>query len=103
MLPLFRAFGKFCSTNRLFTYLFEEIATSREIPLSFRNVNEYDSAICRTSCFSNTYFQNVLVEWNVLTEDVLELNMLGEFKCKLLVKIRPDRKFVHEVHDIRGI
>ena len=47
-------------------YLFDEIPATREISYSLRNVNEYDAAVCRTNRFSNTYFQNVLLEWNAL-------------------------------------
>ena len=59
--------------------------------------------IQRSVRFSNTYFQNVLVEWNALTEDDRESNTLGDFKCKLLAKIRPNWKSVYEVRNIHGI
>ena len=38
-----------------------------------------------------------------MTEDVRELNTLGEFKYKLLAKIRPNRKSLYEVRNIHGI
>ena len=78
--------------NRQPEYLFDEIPATREISYSLRNVNEYDAAVCRTNRFSNTYFQNVLLEWNALAKDIRESNTLGEFKSKLLKKIRPVKK-----------
>ena len=73
--------------NRQLVYLFEDIPAAREVSYSLRNVNEYDAAVCRTARFSNTYFINVILEWNALAKDVCESNTLGEFKCKLLAKI----------------
>ena len=52
----------------------------------------HDLALSRTVRFSNTYSQNVLVEWNAVTENFRESNTLGEFRCKLLAKIRPSFK-----------
>ena len=43
----------------------------------FQLLLEGIAAICRTLRFSNTYFQNVLFEWNVLAEDVNKSNTLG--------------------------
>ena len=70
--------------NRQPAYLFGEIPAAREVPYSLRNVNEYDAAVCRTARFSNTYFQNVLLEWNAVAKDVRESNTLGEFESKML-------------------
>ena len=89
--------------NHQLAYLVNEIPAAREVSYSFRNVNEYDAAVCGTARFSNTYFQNVLLEWNAFEKDVLESNMLDEFKRKLLVKIRPDRKPVFEICGTSGV
>ena len=89
--------------NRQPEYLFDEIPATREISYSLRNVNEYDAAVCRTNRFSNTYFQNVLLEWNALAKDIRESNTLGEFKSKLLKKIRPVKKPLYEICDTRGV
>ena len=89
--------------NRQPEYLFDEIPATREISYSLRNVNEYDAAVCRTNRFSNTYFQNVLLEWNALAKDIRESNTLVEFKSKLLKKIRPVKKPLYEICDTRGV
>ena len=72
-------------------YLYEVIPDVREVPYSLRHVNEYDPIILKTVRLSHTYFHNVLVEWNALDNDIRESNTLGEFKGKLLAKIRPIR------------
>ena len=68
-------------------YLFEEIPNACEIPYFLRNVNEYDSVICRIVRFSNTYFRNVLVEYNALIEDVRESNTLGNLNASCIQKL----------------
>ena len=40
---------------------------------------------------------------NALDKDIRKSNTLGEFKGKSLAKIRPSKKSVFEVHDIRGL
>ena len=87
--------------NHQLAYLFDEIPAAREVSYSLRNVNEYDAAVCRTAHFSNTYFQNELLELNALEEDVRESNTLGELKRKLVAKMRPIKKSVFEICDTR--
>ena len=84
-------------------YLYEVMPDGREVPYSLRHVNEYEPIIHKTARFSHTYFHNALVEWNALDNDIRESNTLGEFRGKLLAKIRPNMKSVLEVHDIRGV
>ena len=45
----------------------------------------------------------MLLEWNALAHGAHESNTLGEFKRKLLAKIRPDKKSVFEVCNTRGL
>ena len=84
-------------------YLFAEIPDAREISYSLRSANEYEPKVPKTVRFSHTYFHNILVEWNALDKDIRKSNTLGEFQGKLLAKIRPSKKSVFEVHDIRGL
>ena len=53
--------------------------------------------------FSNTYFHNELVVRNVSDKHVRESNTLAEFKRKLLAKMRPGKKSVFEIRDIRAV
>ena len=61
-------------------YLFEEIPPERDISYNLRHARAYDPFIPRTVRFSNTYFQNVLYEWNLLDNEIKNLASLGEFK-----------------------
>ena len=45
----------------------------------------------------------MLVEWNALENYIRESITLGEFKGKLLIKIRPKKKSLFEVCDIRSV
>ena len=84
-------------------YLFEEIPPERDLPYNLRHARVYDQNIPRTVRFSNTYFQNVLYEWNLLDDGIKNSASLGEFKRKVLAMIRPSRKPIFNIHDITGI
>ena len=84
-------------------YLFEEIPSERDISCNLRHARAYDPIIPRTVRFSNTYFQNVLYEWNLLDNEIKNSASLGEFKRKVLAIIRPSRNPIFNVDDITGI
>ena len=84
-------------------YLFDEIPSVRELSYSLRNPLQYDPAVSRTMRFSNTYFQNVLFEWNLLEEDARHSQTIDEFKRKLLAKIRPGKNSTFAVSDTHGV
>ena len=85
------------------SYVFDELPPVRELSYSRRNPRQYKPAVSRTTRFSNTYFQNVLFEWNLLEEDVRHSLTIGEFKRKLLAKIRPDKKSTFAFSDTHGV
>ena len=84
-------------------YLFEEIPPERDLPYNLRHARVYNQNIPRTVRFSNTYFQNVLYEWNLLDDGIKNSASLEEFKRKVLAMIRPSRKPIFNIHDITGI
>ena len=84
-------------------YLFEEIPPERDISYNLRHGRAYDPIIPRTVRFSNTYFQNVLYEWNLLDNEIKNSASLGEFKREVLAIIRPSRNPIFNVDDITGI
>ena len=84
-------------------YLFEEIPPERDISYNLRHARAYDPIIPRTVRFSNTYFQNVLYEWNLQDNEIKNSASLGEFKRKVLAIIRPSRNPIFNVDDITGI
>ena len=59
-------------------YLFEQIPPERDISYNLRHAKAYDPITPRTVRFSNTYFQNVLYEWNLL--EIVDHDLL----CKKL-------------------
>ena len=84
-------------------HLFEEIPSELDISYNLRHLRAYDPNIPRTVRFSNTYIHNVLFEWKMLDNEIKNAASLGEFKKKLLAKIRPSRNPIFHVHDIIGI
>ena len=84
-------------------YLFEEIPPERDLSYNLQHARIYDQNILRTVRFSNTYFQNVLYEWNLLDNEIKNSASLGEFKRKVLAMIRPSRKPIFNIYDITGI
>ena len=51
-------------------YCFVEIPDERNVTYNLRTIRAYDQGSCRTVCFSNTYFQNMLYEWNLLSDEI---------------------------------
>ena len=84
-------------------YLFEQIPPECDISYNLRHAQAYDPIIPRTVRFSNTYFQNVLYEWNLLDNEIKNSASHGEFKRKVLAIIRPSRNPIFSVDDITGI
>ena len=84
-------------------YLFEEIPPERNLSYNLRHAQACDPNIPRIVRFSNTYFHNVLYEWNLLDNEIKNSASLGEFKKKVLVTIGPSRNPIFNVHDIMGI
>lgn len=80
-------------------YLFAEIPAVRQISYSLRNPSQYDPALSRTARFSDTYFQNVIFEWNSLAENIHQSQTLRELKRKLLAKIRLDKRSTFATSD----
>ena len=57
------------------SYKFEKLSSQ---------LRKYDQGIVRTNRFSNSYFQNVLSEWNLLNNDIKNSTTISEFKNRLL-------------------
>ena len=61
-------------------YLISEIPPEHQVMYNLRKPRVYDENIVRTVCFSNTYFQNALHEWNLLEDEKTNLRSISEFK-----------------------
>ena len=79
------------------------LPTERTPHYGLRGKRDYDIPFCKTERSSNTYFTNVLHEWNKLDENVINSVTIAEFKRKLLTVIRPLKKSLFGVFDIDGV
>ena len=84
-------------------YLFVEIPPERNVSYNLRNMRSYDQNVGRTVRYSNTYFQNAPVEWNLLDDETKTLTSISEFKRKLLAMIRPKKNSGYGINDIVGV
>ena len=84
-------------------YFFVEIPDERTITYNLKTIHAYDKGSCRTVRFSNTYFQNALYEWNLLSDEIKDSLSITEFKRKLLAIIRQFGKSSYDIHDIKGV
>ena len=75
----------------------------RKITYNLRNPGAYPEKGSRTARFSNTYFQNVIAEWNLLNSDVRNSESLAAFKRKLISTVRPLKNSKYGVYDIIGV
>ena len=73
-------------------YLLAELPTERTLHYGLRGKRDYDIPFSKTKRSSNTYFTNVLHEWNKLDQNVRNSVTIAEFKRKLLTVIRPLKK-----------
>ena len=80
-------------------YWFAEIPDERKLTYNLRATHAYNQNFGRTVHFSNTYFQNTLLEWNLLCDDVKHYVSIAEFKRKLLAIIRPLGNSIYNIHD----
>ena len=84
-------------------YLYTLIPAERELSYNLRMPHPYDPQIERTLRFSNTYFQNCISEWNRLDVSERSCTTISEFKKRLLLRIRPSRRSIFNIHDLTGI
>ena len=73
-------------------YLFSEIPPGPNISYNLRNVKVFSQNIGTTARYSNSYFQNALFEWNVLNDITRNSKSISEFKRKLIIMTRPEKK-----------
>ena len=84
-------------------YLLAELPTEKTPHYGIRGKRDYDIPFSTTKRSSNTYFTNVLHEWNKLDENVRNSVTIAEFKRKLLTDIRPLKRSLFGVFDIDGV
>ena len=70
-------------------YLYQEIPEQQIVEYNLRNTFYYEPNLSRTIRFSNSYFSNILDEWNKLDTAVQRSPSISVFKRNLLQIIRP--------------
>ena len=63
----------------------------------------HDPQIGKTMRLSNTYFQNCISEWNHLDVSERSCTTISEFEKRLLLRIRPSKRSICNIHDLTGI
>ena len=58
---------------------------------------------CRTDTFKNSFFANVINEWNKLDEKIKVATSFSLFKASLLKVDRPHANFTYRIHNPVGI
>ena len=84
-------------------YLFAGFPVEKTRHYELRVKSVYGVPSSKTTRLSNTYFTNVLHEWNNLGENVRNSASIAEFKHKLLTSIRPVKNSLLGVIDIVGV
>ena len=79
-------------------YLYSLIPAERELSYNPRMAHLYDPQIERTMRFSNTYFQNCVSEWNRPDVSERSCTTISEFKKRLLLRIRPSKIPIFNIH-----
>ena len=64
-----------------------------------RNPHDY----CRTDTFKNSFFPNVINEWNKLDEKIKDAPLFSLFKASLLKVGRPHANSTYRIHNPVGI
>ena len=81
-------------------YLYQEILEQRAVDYNLRNTRYYETNLSRTIRFSNSYFSNILDEWNKLDKAVQGYSSISVFKRNLLQIIRPIKNLVDNICDM---
>ena len=84
-------------------YLYSLISAEHELRCNLRMPHPYDPQIERTMRFSNTYFQNCISDWNQLDVSEYSYTIISESKKRLLLRIRPFRRSIFNIHELTGI
>ena len=84
-------------------YLSQHIPSERVVNYNLRNPDVLKQSVDKTSCFSHTYFQNCIKEWNRLDIYVRNSPALSQFKHNLIHIIRPLKRSTIGIHDVEGL
>ena len=84
-------------------YLYQKIPEQRTVDYNLRKTRYYEPNLSKTIRFYNSYFSNILDEWNKLDKAVQGSPSISVFKRNLLQIIRPIKNPVYNICDIQGV
>ena len=85
------------------SYLYEYVPQCREISYNLRRNSNYENYVIRTESFSHSYFPYCVREWNQLDPQIKAQPSVSLFKKKLIELIRPNKRSVYKVVDLKGV
>ena len=88
--------------NKSPNYLYELIPKPNH-SLNLRNQNKCPQIFCRTNIFSNSFFPNVIREWNNLSDEISSSVNLSTFRSLLLQRIRKPANSIFGISNPPGI
>ena len=101
----YRRLCNFFSLNKFKSpeYLFIEIPQERQLACNSRNSSAYEQPRARTVRYSNTYFHNTPIKWNLLDKEILNCTSIAQFKTSWFQSFDRSRNSTFRVFDIKGI
>ena len=85
------------------SYLYEYVLQCREVSYNLRPNSNYENYPIRTESFSHSYFPYCVREWNQLDPQIKSQPSISLFKKKLIELIRPNKRSVYKVVDLKGV
>ena len=85
------------------SYLYEYVPQCREVSYNLRQNSNYENYAIRTESFSHSCFPYCVREWNQLEPQIKSLPSVSLFKKKLIELIRPNKRSVYKVVDLKGV
>ena len=85
------------------SYLYEYVPQCREVSYNLRRNNNYENYAIKTESFSHSYFPYCVREWNQLDPQIKAQHSVSLFKKKLIELIRPNKRSVYKVVDLKGV
>ena len=75
-------------------YLYDNIPPKRDVSYSLRQCREFANPNKRTLRYENSFFPYCITEWEKLSDEIKSLPTINQFKNKLLLFIRSQKKII---------
>ena len=84
-------------------YLKSPIPRSLENPRATRSGGKINVITARRDYFRNSFYPDAIVSWNRLDPSLKQADTLISFKSETLKRIRPPKRSIFNIHDVKGI